>query len=392
MTWRSCVRTLLISTALTGLIAGCGGTPEVDVSKLDIGTYSTALRTADNQPSPQAGTFLEGVRMADAVADTSQFGSPLVYLWQADPIPDTASLGQVLGEAGRHALDANGWVAGYRASYADKPKNVDGSAPPGYVGMGLLLFRFPENVAARAAAQALEVANWKDFAQTVAVPLPAHPDITARYTPGAGALMMDVARGPFVLHVMVEAPPDGIQNRVADLDPLLDTELPLIDKFHPTPAAEIPALPPDPDGLLARMVSTDPKHWPAPAGTFADYGATGALRGQTPAMRKGKSFEKWGVERLAVSGNQQLFKAKDHRAALDMLSGFAAELSGKSQQFEADAIPDEHCFKLTDAAPGSAAFACQIVHDDVYTMLRSDTATSAKQMAAAQYALLVAKK
>jgi hypothetical protein len=392
MTWRSGVCALVVSTVLSGLVAGCGA-DEVDVSKLDVGTYSTALRTASSQPSPQAGTILEGIRMSDAVADTSQFNSPLVNMWQADPIPDTASLSQVLGEAGRQALDANGWVAGYRASYADRPQTDDGAAPAEYIGMAILLLRFRDDAAAQAAAQALEVSNWKDFAQTVAVPLPAHPEVSARFTPGTGALTMDTVRGPFVLHVMVEAPAEGIETRVADFDPLLDAELPLIDKFRPTPAAEIPALPHDPDGLLARMVSTDPKQWPAPSGVFAVYGATGALRAQTPGMRKDKLFEKWGVDRLAVSGNQQLFRAKDRQAALDMKSEFAAELSGVAQVFEADeAIPDEHCFKMTNAAPGSAAFACQIVHDNMYTLVRSNTATSAKQMAAAQYALLVSDK
>jgi hypothetical protein len=203
---------------------------------------------------------------------------------------------------------------------------------------------------------------------------------------------MDTAQGPFVVHAMIEAPPAGIETRVADFDPLLDTERALIDKFQPTPVADIPALPADPDGLLARMVSTDPKQWPAPSGVFAVYGATGALRAQTPGMRQDKLFEKWGVERLALSGIQQLIRAKDHQAALDLKAEFTAELSGVAQEFESDeVIPDEHCFKITDAAPGSAAFACQIVHENLYTMVRSNTATSAKQMAAAQYALLVSK-
>ena len=43
--------------------------------------------------------------MADAVADSSQFDSLLLYLWQADPIPDTAKLTPLLGEPGKQALD-----------------------------------------------------------------------------------------------------------------------------------------------------------------------------------------------------------------------------------------------------------------------------------------------
>jgi hypothetical protein len=204
--------------------------------------------------------------------------------------------------------------------------------------------------------------------------------------------MADFAMGPLVLHIMIEAPADGIETRVVDLDPVLDAEGALIDKFRPTPIAEIPALPRDSEDLLARMVTTDPAQWPPPSGAFAVYGATGALRAQTPAIRKDKLYEKWGVDRLAVSGDQHLYRLRDHQAALDMQAEITAEFSGGGEGFEADPqIPDEHCFRLTDAvdAPG---FACQVIVGNLYTLVKANTATSAKQMAAAQYALLAARR
>src|ERR1700712_3851000 len=72
----------------------------VDLSTLDVGTYSTASRTVKDQPSQPEGTLLEGIRMAEAVPDTSQFDSPLLYRWQAPPIPGTASLIPPLGGPG----------------------------------------------------------------------------------------------------------------------------------------------------------------------------------------------------------------------------------------------------------------------------------------------------
>ena len=71
--------------------------------------------------------------MSDAVADTSQFGSALNYLRQAGPVPDTASIVPIVGQTGKRVLDGLGWVAGYRASYADAPQLPDGEAPPSYL-------------------------------------------------------------------------------------------------------------------------------------------------------------------------------------------------------------------------------------------------------------------
>ena len=374
------------------LAAGCGGGSDVDLAKLNVGSYSTTARTIENQPSEPEGTVLEGIRMSDAVADTSQFDSPMIYLWQADPIPEAASLLPVMGEAGKRVLDEHGWVAGYRASYADTPRQPDGSAPPSYVGISITLLRFPDDEAARAAASALEVTNWNDFAKTVAVPLPKHPEVNARFTPGTGALLVDTPMGPFVLRLMFEAAADGIEKRVGDLDSVLDAEQALLRDFHPTPVTDIPGLPRDPDGLLARMVTTDPDRQTPPSPEFAVYGPVGALRDQLPTIRKDKLYEKWGVDRLAISGLQHLYRLRDHQAALDMSAEFIAENSGREHEIEADAnVPNERCFQLDDPPRDVPAFACRIAFDNFYTVVRANTASSVKEMAAAQYALLATR-
>lgn len=387
-------RAALIVTAVAVLVTGCSSSSsagDVDLAKLDVGTYSTAPRTVHDQPSPPEGTLLEGIRMADAVADSSQFDPPLFYRWQADPVPDTASLVPLLGQAGQQALDQHGWLAGYRASYADHPQLGNGAVPPSYVGLAILLLRFPDETAARAAAPALEASNWKDVSRTSAVPLPRHPEVTGRYTPGTGALFADTPIGPFELHFMLDTPPADLQNHLDILDAALDAEHTLLDKFHPTPPADIPALPRDPDHLLARMVSTDPAHQPPVSTTFAVYGPIGALHDQTPKIREDKLYQKWGVDRLAISGDQRLYRLRDHQAALDMLAEFTAESSVPAHEIPADPkVPDEHCVQTDNPAPGPPGFACRMVVSNFYTLVHADTADSAKQKAAAQYVLLAA--
>ena len=376
--------------AVCALAAGCGsGGADVDLNKLSVGTYLTAPRNIPNQPSPADGTVLEGIRMSDAVADTSQFGSALNYLRQAGPVPDTASIVPIVGQTGKRVLDGLGWVAGYRASYADTPQLPDGEAPPSYLQVSIMLLRFPDDAAASEAASALELANWTDFGKTVAAPLPKHPEIAARYTPGAGALLLDTPMGPFVLRLRLEAPPDGIEKHVGELDAMIDEEQALLRDFKPTPVAEIPSLPMDPDGLLARMVATDPAKPPPPSPTFAVYGPTGALRDQLPAIRKDKLYEKWGVERFAVSGIQHLYRLRDNQAAKDMSAEFIARSSGTEHEIESDPnVPDSRCFQSDAAEANAPGYACRLVFDNVYTVVRADTASSVKEMTAAQYALL----
>lgn len=327
--------------------------------------------------------------MADAVADSSQFDSMLLYDWRADPIPDAASLLPLLGEAGKGVLDQHGWLAGYRAGYADRPPPAEGAPPQPYVGLSITLLRFPDDDAARAAAAALEITNWKDLAKTIAVPLPKHPEVVARYTPGNGAVLADTAIGPFVAHLMIDAPPEGVETHVGDLDPVVDAQRKLVQEFRPTPAEALPTLPRDPDGLLSRMVVTDPAHPNPVSAKFAVYGATGALHFQPPTFRKDKLYEKWGVDRLAVSGVQNLYRLRDHKSALELLAEFTAEASGREHEIDADPnVPDERCFQINNAP--SNGFLCRIVFENFYTSLRADTAISAKQKSAAQYAMLAA--
>jgi hypothetical protein len=382
-----------VAAATAWLSVGCAeNTPaarDLDLTKLDVGSYSTAPRSLRSQPSLPQGTVLEGIRMSDAVADSSQFDSLLLYLWQADPVPDTASMVPLLGEGGRQVLDQYGWVAGYRASYADRPQLENRAAPSVFIGISILLLRFPDEAAARGAASALEPTSWKDFGKTVPVPLPKHPDVIARYTPGTGALLADAAIGQFVVHLILEAPPDGIETQVGGLDPVLDAEHGLLREFKPTPIPDIPALPVDPDGLLARMVTTDPANQPPVSGTFAVYGPTGALRDQPPKFRKNEFYKKWGVDRIGVTADQHLYRVRDHQAAMDMMTAFTADSSAHEHEIEADKnVLDERCFETNSPPPNGLPFACRIVYNNFYTLVRADTAVSAKQKAAAQYKLL----
>jgi hypothetical protein len=383
-----------IAAAVATLITGCSHAPRnsssgVDLAKLDVGSYSTAPRTVHDQPSPQDGTLLEGIRMAEAVADTSQFEPLLVYRWQADPVPDTASLVPLLSQAGKDVLDRYGWLAGYRVSYADHPQLPNGANPPSYIGLAIMLLRFPDEAAAGGAASALQSSNWKNVNLTVAEPLPKHPDVTARYTPGTGALLADTAIGPFVVHLMLDTPPTDLQTHVTILDEAVDAERTLLANFHPTPPPDIPALPRDPEHLLARMVTSDPAHPPPVSPTFAVYGPVGALRDQLPKIRKDKLYQKWGVDRLAVSGDQHLYRLRDHQAALDMMGELTTEFASLQHEIPADPkMPDEHCFQTNNPSAGMPAFACRIVFNNFYTLLPADTPSSAKQKAAAQYVLL----
>lgn len=381
MAWR---RAMTATTAVCVLAAGCTTHDGVNLGTLRVGAYSTAVRTISDQPSLPNGTVLEAIRLSDAVADTSQFDSSLSYLWQAEPITDTAGIAPIVGEAGTRIAERLGWVAGFRAQYADTPRSPGGAAAPSAVALSITLLRFPDDTAARRAAAAFETTNWTDLGNTVAAPLPMHRDTAARYTPGGGKLLLDTSMGPFVLRLRLDAPSDGIDKRIGELDAVLDEEHTLLQSFAVTPVAEISSLPRDPGGLLARMVATDPVHQPAPSPEFAVYGATGALRDQSPAMRRDRLYEKWGVEALAVSGGQHLYRLRDNRAAKDMAAAFGADSTGQGRPIDGDPnLPDTQCHQPDQGAP-----ACRMVVDSFYTEVHADTTSSLAEKAAAQYVLL----
>jgi hypothetical protein len=378
------LRRVIGAATVAALAAGCA-----HPAKLDVGAFPTTTRAVPSQPSPQEATVLEGIRMAEAVADASQFDPLLLYGWRADPIPDAASLAPLIGEAGKGVLDQHRWLAGYRVGFADRPQLADGTPPQVYVGLSITLLRFPDDAAARAAAATLDMTNWKDVAKTVAVPLPKHPDVVARYTPGNGTVIADTAIGPFVVHLMIDAPGADAESHIGDLDPVVDAEHHLLQEFRPTPVDEIPTLPRDPDGLLSRMVSTDPTEQALVSEKFAVYGPTGASHFQPPMFRKDRLYDKWGVDRLAVSGFQNLFRVRDHEAAREMLAEVTAEVSNREHEIDADPnVPDERCFQANNPPPNLPPYVCRIVFQNFYTSVRAKTAVSAKQKAAAQYALL----
>jgi hypothetical protein len=128
---------------------------------------------------------------------------------------------------------------------------------------------------------------------------------------------------------------------------------------------------------------------PPVSGTFAVYGPTGALRDQTPKFRKDNLYEKWGVNRIGVTADQHLYRLCDHQAAVDIMVAFVADSSSREHEIEADKnAPDERCFETNNPPPNTPGFACRIVFNNFYTLVRADTAVSAKQKAAAQYKLL----
>jgi hypothetical protein len=386
--WR---RSIVVTTAVCWLAAGCGNSDHVDLSTLNVGTYSTIPRAIPDQPSLPNGAVLEGLRMSDAVADTSQFSSPLIHLEQAGPVTDTAGIVAIVGEAGGQILVRRGWIVGYSATYADTPRLPNGDAPAFSIELSVTLLRFPDDAAAQKAASALEVANWSDFGKTIAAPLPKHPEIAARYTPGIGALHLDTPMGPFVLRLKLRAPSDGIEKRIGELDAVIDEEHALLRRFTPTPVTQIQSLARDPDGLLARMVATDPTEPPPPSPAFAVYGPTGALRDQLPTIRRDRLYETWGVDRFAVSGDQRLYRLRDNPAAEDM-AAFVAESAGADREIESEsAVPGTRCFRAGAATPDMPAYSCSLVFDNVYTEVRAVTEANAEEMAAAQYALLATR-
>jgi hypothetical protein len=54
-------------------------------------------------------------------------------------------------------------------------------------------------------------------------------------------------------------------------------------------------------------------------------------------------------------------------------------------------VPDTRCFQADVPAANEPGYACRLVYDNIYTVVRAKTASSVKEMTAAQYALLATR-
>lgn len=385
------------STVVDGnAVRAAGGPPPgtVDVTLLDPGNYPTKpLPPMGVAGTPAIGALLEAQRMADFV----------VGPWEVDPALLTGY--RFSGSHGAMPLKTNALEAvvsdeaaqvGYRHNFVSG--YVDSRHVKGQKVLFNIVLRMADPESASAAAREMAQATLDNPPDSTAptpmspMPIPGHPDASAvsHSFPEYGStrtwnvVESFIAHGPYVLVQKAQS----IENSdiaAALVAKTIEVQGPRIDQFTPTDIAELPNLPRDPSGLLAKALPVAPDD--GNVNSNATFGRYGLLHYMTDPPVAAKMFDDAGVD-VAVNAYDWVTQTRDAAGAAavadDALKSFAG--TGGTPVDPVPNMPDSRCLNL-----GDRGFWCVATADRYEFEVASFQLKDVHQRTAAQYILLTAK-
>lgn len=403
-------RGVSLLSAVAVLLAGC--TAVVDGSALKVaggpapGTVDVALLNPGNYPTkpqppmgvagtPAAGALLEGRRMAEFV----------IGPWEVDPALVAGY--HFLGTAGAFPLKSDGLEAVVFPPVAKavyKHNYIGGYVDAREVQGQKVLFNFvlrmadPESAsaAARDMAQATRdnPAEGTSPAAMSPIPIPGHPEANAishsfdHYGDNLRWHVVEsyTAHGPYVLMQKAQST-ENSDIAVGLIAKAIDMQAPRIDGFTPTDPAQLPNLPRDPTGLLAKAL-------PVPEGSGllnnrASFVGYGLLHYQIDPVASAKVFADAGVD-VGVSGDDWVIQARDAAGAAAVADDAVKDFTGTGAT-PVDPVPNlpgSRCLKLSGDDGG---FWCVATADRYEVEVSGLQLTDVYQRTAAQYIILTAK-
>ncbi|WP_280312271.1 DUF7373 family lipoprotein [Nocardia abscessus] len=384
---------------LAGVVAVAGGAcgdseagpeqsaPPVDLAQLDVGNYATQPRTLGTAKNPEQARMIEAERLANFVPLPSDIDPAFV---SANPsiakvfLEPKGSLGRIM-DVSRFAEAAPDFVSGFLSSAGSAPDNR---------GTDLVnaILIFPDEQKATAAAAALERVDFEANNRNTPVQIPKYPAAHAHWQPTDQSIGSWFATGKFVIYTWVYDYAKVYLEKV-DLPQLLtlvekslDTIVPAIGRFTPTPVDQLMTLPIDMDGMLNRALPRPREDsWIDPPGA---YTGQGALHFTTDSAEDRRIIEAAGVDRYATDGTD-LFRARDAAAAVQLRE----ERGGLTKKFRATespkGLPAARCKEYIGNKTVVVRFYCSVSHDRYTAFAWSHQLLDAQQRISAQYALLV---
>ncbi|WP_433727668.1 DUF7373 family lipoprotein [Nocardia sp. CA-129566] len=254
--------------ATVGILAaagGCGsevtgnpGRVGTDVSQLNVGNYQTKPREIGNAKSDKQARAREAQRLADYVALPYEADQAYVEdAWVNRPhiVLNRKTLGPLIindtfDDVAKDLVA--GWVNAWAT--ADNPDHKQRT-------LNLAVFMFPDAQTAKTVGPTLEHDDFTYNNGNEQVPIPNYPSTTAHWRPSVSSIGSWTVHDRYVIFMKVvddTSAPD-LPALTTQVQKMLDVQLPLLDKFQPTPAAELQRIPLDPQGLLGRTLPSNPE-------------------------------------------------------------------------------------------------------------------------------------
>lgn len=389
----ACALTFAAVVAVAG--AACGGseagpeqtTPPIDLAQLDVGNYPTQPRSLGTAKNPEQARMIEAERLANFVPLPSDIDPAFV---SANPsiskifLEPKGALGRIM-DVSRFAEAAPEFVAGFLSSAGSAPDNR---------GTDLVnaILIFPDEQKAAAAAAALERVDFEANNRNTPVQIPKYPAAHAHWQPQTQSIGSWFATGKFVIYtwvfdyVKIFLEKVDLPQLLTLVEKSLDTVVPAIGRFTPTPVDQLMTLPIDMDRMLDRTLPRPREDsWVDPPGAYTGHGA---LHFTTDSAEDRRMIEAAGTDRYATDGTD-LFRTRDAAAAIQLRE----ERGGLSKKFRAaespKGLPVARCKEYIGNKTVVVRFYCSVAYDRYAAFAWSHQLLDAQQRISSQYALLV---
>ncbi|MFD4431466.1 hypothetical protein [Nocardia sp. NPDC058497] len=385
----------LAAALLTTVVAACGTGDDnptatdlpVDLATLDVGGYATQPREVGVVANMDQARFVEAQRLGDVVPAPfdidSRFVNPSPFMASVFIDPE-ASLGKIMA-VDRFAEIAPDFIGGFVSSAQTEPDNM---------GMDMVnaIMIFPDAQQATAAATALEQLDFGYAPNNQPIEIPGYPAAKAHWQPDQQSIGSWYATGHLVIYTWffdyLKIWLNKVDKQVL-LDLVrksLDTIVPSVAKFTPTPTGQLMTLQRDREGMLGRTASRPREDsWIEPPGVYA--GHTSIHFSSGPVERKAM-IEDNGVD-LYTNDGADVYRARDiagAQAVRDTLGGLTRKFTTVESPKN---LPSARCKEYIGKERLAIRFYCAVSYDRYAAYVWSHQLLDVQQRIAAQYALLV---
>ncbi|MFD3507634.1 hypothetical protein [Nocardia sp. NPDC058666] len=387
--------TLRIALALAGaLLTGCAvtGTPlpgEPDVRGLETGVFAVD-RHAYTATAGDKGPLVEGMRMSAAVVPTVRIDPSLWHGGGDAVVPDVERALDFVANVSKPVLENRQFITGYAVQGADKADLDDDNRPVREItAVTNFLLRFPTAAAATLAARELEDVDLAVSPDNRKLASTKYPEAYIHWRPGVATVGAFYAHKEFVISLFLQRPHADATDLTAWVDKTLAAELTQLAKFTPTPTAEIPDLPVDPTGLLARAVVPVRATMHPDEDTFATYAPEHLINKAADLSTRQTLVDTTQVEAYATVEGGFVTRVRDHPATQSLMQGLITTAPHYDPITAPTDVPTATCHKLNDRGKeDNFAYRCYVSYKRYLAMISADTEPEARQKITAQYALL----
>lgn len=380
------------------LLAACGsvsGTPiagELDVRTLEVGSYPVDKYTYP-QDAAGKGALLEGFRMSEALVPTVAIDPSLTHGRGGRATTDVEDATKVaLAAPSRVVLERNNLITAFAASGSDKPDQPDKKNAAGATTVTNMVLRFGSEQTAKTAARELEDADFgvaPDLNKKLT--LSQYPDSFVHWRPGVASVGAFMPYKEFVISLFIERPTADEKDLLNWVRKTFDAQVPVLEKFAPTPESNLSTLKVDPDDLLARAVVEERGSGAPDPRTFAAYGGTKIVHNANNEGNIQKAVNESGADGIATVETASVIRTRDDAGAQLLLNALVADEGDHYDTIKApNELPGAQCVQLNGKGDTDTEYKnrCYVTYKRYIGVVSSDDEADVRQKVAAQYALL----